>query len=456
MSITECEANHHGNYFCDNILSQICSPSSSFIKIVRIALPLAFLIVLIFASYNLYKYYSSIKKRIRDIDQCKLQPKISRDRSGKFRKKIKCLELHPSFVSNIESKWKVMSLGQYLSQLRPSKLDANSGVDGYDRFLKRELELTLSKTIVGALGKTYGGVLLPILGNSIVDGALSKISSFLSDKILSEDETAIEDAIEDIAALDLALPELISALNMNQKVYAPDFSKVQSAMDLFKFGEVGYGDLSFNKEELLPNPFVVERDFKKVITDMEERTKNANGGVYDPDDKSLAPPTPINERILPDLHFGIAANCTHTKRESIENRLVGLLLTKLSYNFYKKRQNEKDLFEVHWNSQICRFPEQFIEALMQNGHKVEICPKVTNAAFGLFLCVKEKDGFVNIPTCLQIRTGVERSSDNCPSYFIAPRKCLELKCVFNYPLLFYSLHRILLFILPFNRPTNFM
>jgi len=222
-------------------------------------------------------------------------------------------------------------------------------------------------------------------------------------------------------------------INMNQTFNSSsEFDIKMTPLNLFQKGEVGYGNLSFHNEEKydggFTSPFVMERDFKKVIADMEELTRSVNG-AYDPDDKSLPEPTPIDERILPDLYFGWGnAKCTHTKRECLENRLVALLLTKLSYNFYKKANDGDDhLFEVHWNNKICRYPEELIQEFMNNGHIVEICPRSTVACFGVALCVKENDGqYSNIPITVQLRTGIERSSDGKPAYFQPPHGGLDI------------------------------
>jgi len=68
---------------------------------------------------------------------------------------------------------------------------------------------------------------------------------------------------------------------------------------------------------LLPNPFVVKDHFYKAIYGMEEEilqtqksspTTSGNTTtkpiIYDPHDRSLPEPVPINERVLPGLHMG--------------------------------------------------------------------------------------------------------------------------------------------------------
>jgi len=383
-------------------------------------------LVLIPPLYYIFKYKAAIKQRIDDIERRSSKFKVIRDKSGENKKRIRCLELHPTFVEETKDKWQLISLGQYLSQLR-----SNSG--DYDKFFKKELELTIGKALLSALGRTFGAALLPFLSTNGVDNALSKLASnmasFATSNILTDEEDAVD--TEDAGAFDISLPELIAVLNINQKVNSPTAVSRTTAMDLFRIGEVGSGELSFHNEKKhdkgFQNPFVIERDFKKCIADMEEECKIANPD-YDSDDKSLPHPTLINERILPHLYFGSGdAKCTHSKRECIENRFMSFLLTRLAYNYTKKQHGDDDLFEVHWYGTKCRFPEDLVQSLIDNDHKVEVCPKATTAVFGTFLCVKEEDGsFSNIPVCAQFRTGVEDSSEARPSYFVAPHGGMEL------------------------------
>jgi len=367
-------------------------------------------------------------KRVLEIEERHLNVRVVRDRdmsSKRGGKRIRCLELHPAFLESVRDDWNIMSLGQYLSQLRPAN-------DDCEKFLKKELELTMGKALLTTLGTKVGAGLLPILGLSSADEALSnaasKMATYAADMILSDVDTAAK--IVDSAALDIDVAELISVLNINQKVNTPSLL-VPSALQKFKVGEAGYGDLSFHNEEKyengFPSPFVMEHDFKNFIFDMEGRIAEKNGN-YDPDDKSLPVPTPINERLLPDLYSGAGnAKCTHSKRECLENRLISFLFTRLSYNFTKIFKGENDLFQVQWNGKSCMFPEELLQAFIENGHTVDICPKVTLAVFGVFLCVKERDSsFSNIPICYQIRTGIEHSSDGRPSYFLAPHGGLEI------------------------------
>jgi hypothetical protein len=80
------------------------------------------------------------------------------------------------------------------------------------------------------------------------------------------------------------------------------------------------------------------------------------------------------------------------------------------------------------NKKKCHYPEDFIAALIDSGHKVQVCPRATVAQFGISLCVKESDGlFSNILLSCQLRTtGVERTSDGRQAYFPAPHGGLAI------------------------------
>lgn len=108
--------------------------------------------------------------------------------------------------------------------------------------------------------------------------------------------------------------------------------------------------------------------------------------------------------------------------------MLGFLLTRLSSNFHKRANGKDELFVVHWHDIVCHYPDELIQAFIDNGHTVEVCPRATIANFGMALCVKEEDGsFVNVPTCIQLRTGVERDSDNKAAYFQAPHGGLDVE-----------------------------
>jgi hypothetical protein len=209
----------------------------------------------------------------------------------------------------------------------------------------------------------------------------------------------------------------------------------------------GEGTVENGKDdvELTPNPFIAEEHFQKAIEGIEDRIRRqevvttaasetadaehtTTTKQYDPEDTNFDLPTPINERLLPGLHFGWGdAKCTHSKREIIRNRLFASLLTKLSHNYYLNEQGQEgELFLVQYNGQDCYYPDEFLQVLMDTGHSIEVCPRSTITTFGVAACVKEDDdSWTHIPIGFFFRTGFERH-DGRPSYFVAPHGGMDL------------------------------
>lgn len=218
---------------------------------------------------------------------------------------------------------------------------------------------------------------------------------------------------------------------------------------------------------LISNPFILSTDWNNAITGLERLIlqknvihgfdcKDARESIrtfvgYDPNDRSLAEPKAINQRLLPDLYLGWGkAQCSHTKREIVRNRLLCVLLNKLSYNYYKKEQQleqqqedddidvDEDLFVVRLNpsSKDCIYPQEFIECLIENGHDIEVCPRAQITTFGVGLCVAEGaendiDGnegereWSHIPLACFARSGYE-SHDARPAHVMFPHGGIDL------------------------------
>ena len=362
------------------------------------------------------------------------------------------MELDPNFVKS-HPDWSMMSLGEYLSQLEPA--DKENTV--FNRiFLQKELNIIIGKFLLDTLGATYGAALLPMLGAgsavSSIAGVSSAISKFVAKSILQDDDSKEDEGEEDNAntaatrvqdamSFDLSLMELISFVNLHQKVSSGDSNS--TPLTRLRLGENMSGnplayDLDDNGKSFPTTTFDLDNEFIKYVTMMEERILQQEG-EYDPNDRSFPPSVPINERLLPGLYLGKGdLQYTHTKREGIEHRLLCVLLNKLCYNYHKlatsssssKEQDmtkTEDCFKVICNGQTCIFPEELIQALIDCGHTVEVCPRVILSNFGMQLCVKEDDGsFTYIPTTLILRTGIEQSKDNKPVYFCSPHGGLDL------------------------------
>ncbi len=401
-------------------------------------MPIFLAFIIVPPVYFAYHYRKSIQNRLQEIEHHYSKVRIYRYReeiAPNRAHNIDCLELHPKFVKKFKGKHQMMSLGSYLSTLRlPRTTNDTSSSDSAEemsKFVKRELEMTLGKLLLNAFGG-YGAALLPLTGSdnvgSYLGGIASKMAAWGTKEILSNnsvndgrnntgdvDEGGDDDGGDDIETLPFTLVELISLLNINNTIGGRG-KMSKTPLEFLEKGEIDMFDHNF--DGLISNPFVMEEDFERTIKRMEDRIKKTDES-YNPHDKSIPPPQPINERVLPDLYLGCGDTCnSHTKRETLVNRLTALLFTKLSYNFYKQSKNEKDLFEVHYKGETCQHPDEFLQALINHGHSVDVCPRTQITNFGFSLCVKEKDGsWTNIPTAIMLKTGFERYSDCRPVTF---------------------------------------
>mmetsp|Transcript_11117 Transcript_11117/g.25852 ORF Transcript_11117/g.25852 Transcript_11117/m.25852 type:complete len:689 (+) Transcript_11117:234-2300(+) len=412
------------------------------------ALHVATALATIGATAFYFRYKAAIKRRKKRIQERLARGLVYRDTKSKPKRVIKALELKPSFVHEHASSWQLSSFGEYLSTLRfftdnddDTEEDPSSGTA---KILERELYFVMASLLMKALGESVGAAILPVMGmksaESILETIASKIVSYVVAKILYNTSSESDwDPTKDLMALPLSMGEMISFVNINQKVLKQG-SMDDSPMQWMERGEIAYdptyhtptasekkdkGDNNDEAEEtvLIPNPFVVEDHFEAAILGLEERIRSSQGVdvIYDPDDISTPEPTPLNPTILPDLYLGWGdAKVTHTARERLRNRLFAALLTKLSHNYEKRiHLEESNYFVVRHNGTDCSFPDEFVRALRDSGHTIEVCPRSTITTFGMAACVKEPDGsWTNIPVAFFFRTGYE-SSRQRPAYFHA-------------------------------------
>lgn len=476
-----------------------------YLKTITVDIPLQFIqlvaiVVVISASIFYFRYSASIKRHHDNVKRTLVRGLVYRDTISKPNKVIKCLELHPEFVKEHSSSWQLCSLGQYLSSLRfftdnKNNDNATTTIKNSDgqtnsmasKLLEKELYVVMASLLIQSFGPSIGSALLPMLGTGKVESLLGTVASKIISYIIAHvlvDHNVDWDPIGDMACLPMNVMELISFVNLNQKVRSD--SKIDiSPIEWMERGEVGFNptyytppllseddpDTSSDEDKseieisendaaaattttpkiLIPNPFIIEDHFEAAILGLEDRirtgqedscmesttsttiTSDGDGGkkdVYDPDDRSTAEPTPINPVILPDLYLGWGnAKLTHTKREILRNRLFAVLLTKLSHNYTRLQKNEDQgsYFVVQMNGKDCLFPNEFIEALLDSDHKIEVCPRSAITTFGVALCIKEDDSsWSNVPLGFFFRTGYERN-DRRPAYFSAPHGGMDLK-----------------------------
>jgi hypothetical protein len=92
----------------------------------------------------------SIKERLEEIEKGFFQFRVYREIkcTNDDTKRIRCLELNPAYVEEHRERWTLISLGEYLSQLRPGS--------EAPRFLKKELEIVIGSALIKYLGHSYG------------------------------------------------------------------------------------------------------------------------------------------------------------------------------------------------------------------------------------------------------------------------------------------------------------
>lgn len=364
-------------------------------------------------AYYLYSYRSNIKQKVKEIEKNVALVRVVRNKNATKKNRVVCMELDPNFV-RANSDWKMMSFGEYLSQLEPAEDNAFNHI-----FLQKELNILIGKFLLDTMGRTYGAALLPLMGAgsvaATIAGISSAVSKFVARSIL-EDGGVVgegggndeEKTIHDAMSFDLSLMELISFVNLHQKVNTIDDTATSTPLNRLRLGENLDGDLAYDLDDgSFPTTFDLDNDFINYVTMMEERILKKEG-KYDPNDRSFPPSIPINERLLPGLYLGKGdLQYTHTKREGIEHRLLCVLLNKLCHNYHKlasQKGKVEDCFRVVCNGKACIFPEEFIQALIDCGHTVEVCPRVILSNFGMQLCVKEDDGsFTYIPTTVSYK-----------------------------------------------------
>ncbi len=258
-------------------------------------------------------FQKSIQTRLDDMERRLSKGLVYRDEMGKGQKRTRAMELHPDFQTG------VMSLGQYLSSLRISD-------ESMPELLQRELEATIGSTLLQHFGPRLGAALLPMLGISQVDSWITKAAGAIAAFVASHVLVEVVSENDDVAAFPFSVSEIVAFVNLNQKIRSAEAPAI-NPLEWMQRGEIGYSpsftstsDDDNSCHDLFPNPFVLERHFESTVAAMEDRIRGQSSvtatnpsantessktsEAYDPDDRSLPKPVPINERILPGLHMG--------------------------------------------------------------------------------------------------------------------------------------------------------
>lgn len=335
---------------------------------------------------------------------------------------IHTLRLNPEFVKQHEKDWNLASIGDYLASLRPILLEDPALQHMVPGWIQKELEATVSTVLLTALGRTVGSILLPAtVGSGPVKSRVEHLAARLALALPQHEDVKVPPSYEGGIPLSLLTIPVLTVVN---KSATTPSSEGPSSLDKMKNGEVGYepsfaGSLPSNDkndgeptEPLLPNPFCIKKHWERTIDGMVQLQRQKNN-TFDPDDRSMPPPTPVNTRLLPDLYLGWGdAKCTHTQRQILENRLLACLLNRLAHNYtcYNNPGDERHIFRVSVDPAGLSVdnPGDFVKALIKSGHDVQVCPKTTITTFGIALCVKEANGtWTNLPLACFLATGLQ-------------------------------------------------
>uniref|UniRef100_A0A7S3L2K5 Uncharacterized protein n=1 Tax=Amphora coffeiformis TaxID=265554 RepID=A0A7S3L2K5_9STRA len=380
------------------------------------------------------------------------------------------LELNPDFQQQATAEgWSLMTLGDYLSSLRPKQLPKKFSTDAIPKIIQREIEAGLGAALLKVLGPNLGIALLPAVGTGAIQKRAQALASSAAVKWFfdqggeGEETSAAISASQDKGGIPLGFLTLLAGANLNAKFNSraepnKDIQQQQSAnvsnfnltaMEKMTAGEVVKGPSFVDPADTLvpQDNFCLEADFDRVIRRMESKLgahpEHQKGHVaspehqvalevaskqavqhnkdqtstYDPEDTSMAAPVPINSRLFPDLHMGWGnAKCTHTKREVLKMRLISLLLNRLGANYQKMASGSKGgLYTVQMtpNGPKMTKPSELVQALMDSGHKIEVVPTSRLTTFGLALCVKEPNGqWTNVPLGVFLESGFEDEHGN--------------------------------------------
>jgi hypothetical protein len=378
-------------------------------------------ILLFLASSHLIRYAKAVRKAIkqlRDEDRLlnsgmvRLDPK---DRPSVGEQPMRILELNPKFVE-ANKHCQMTSLGAYLSSIRPAMFPKDMKLSDW---MEKELQSVMGLLLLSYLGPNFGKSMLPSLGFGAIESRLHAVAStgamwwagHFSDDAKEMKKTKENPVSSDSGVLGITLSGMIETANTHGQAQGMNMEK--SPLDCMEIGEVAqnphFGANHLDSDEpLLPNPFIVSEHFEKALHGMEKLIEQRDGEC-DPDSRTLPDPEPVNEKLLPGLHFGWGnALDTHTKREVVRNRLMCCLLNRLGFNYYRDEQDIGNHFVIKMTEKgkaLIR-PEAFVQCLLDSGHSFVACSKQHITSFGIGLSIKEKDGsWSSIPLALFYQTG---------------------------------------------------
>lgn len=272
------------------------------------------------------------------------------------------LDLTPSYIKKMrrDHGLEVMSLGEYLSSLRPA------GPTKAASF--KDVELLIGAALLRALGPSVGTALLPVLGVlpkavkaaagiggvAVAATAVSAAGHADADDADADDSetttTAKGKSIGERVAVDTpaAVIRAVGGLSILQTAGAADLAsavvRARSGWDghsapedcreqatnatngaanstsdvptdplkIMRRGETSKSTFS---PELLPNPFIMSKHWESAVDGMVDIIRAELDNSYDPDERSIPEPTPVRDVLLPDLFLAVQSGaCRHIKK----------------------------------------------------------------------------------------------------------------------------------------------
>mmetsp|Transcript_30468 Transcript_30468/g.65917 ORF Transcript_30468/g.65917 Transcript_30468/m.65917 type:complete len:707 (+) Transcript_30468:323-2443(+) len=355
----------------------------------------------------------------------------------------------------------VMSLGEYLSSLRPAGPTKAASA--------KDVELLLGAALLKLLGPSVGTALLPVLG--VLPGAVKAAAGLGGVAVAATavgtsqtDEEKRKDkggktigehiAVDPVAAIvravgGLSILAAAGAADMASAVARarsgwdgrsePDQqiatngaededNKTKISKDPLVIMRRGETNPSTFPSKLIPNPFIMSSHWEAAIHGLEDiaiAERGEDPETYDPDEHAVGKPTPVRDKLLPDLHIGVGGiKCTHTNREILENRLLSIVLNKLATIDVLSELSDEEgnrpakpfVVKMESGGKAIYRPDELIQALLDNGHQVNACATTRVTTFGLRLSIKEDvedeangktTKWTHIPLGFDLRTGLQ-------------------------------------------------
>jgi len=423
------------------------------------------------------KYQRAIRKRLQQVqdESWIFGAGVTMERAGdtdaNLFPNLQFLNVNPSFVEE-NPDCPMTSLGDYLQSLRPKQLPKNVDTKDLPTLIQRELEAGLATVLLKALGPNLGRALLPAVGVGPIQNQVQKVGVGVASRWLLSNQ-AVSAEHTDKASLPISILSLLALSESNAKFSsgsantdkekkrdteeAPPTSvkdgtqsamlqSTLSAMDKMKVGEHVSGP-TFNEDMVPTSGFILEQDFHSTIQKMEQvlrdegdgaemsstelQTAQAdlkddeedqnesedNASLYNPNDRSMGKPIPINPRLFPDLHLGYGdAKCSHTKRQVLQMRLLAILLNRLGSNYHRiAKQDKDDLFSIQLTKDgpTITNPADMIQGLMEMGHEITVVPTSRITSFGIGMCIREADdSWTSVPLGVFLESGYEDEHNN--------------------------------------------